>query len=154
MGYYRQLKANRKQLTKWLIDRYVKAAEIFPRKTVTPKAVSYRYFYRVLVPVEKEVEVRLLSRLIKKIVFESPQVHTLEAKGKHIIRCLFLKLMSGDNAKELLPFDWREYLKDGDSNKCKARIVSDYISGMTDDYAQKTYSRLFLPDRGSIYEVM
>ena len=154
VGYYRQLKANRKQLTRCLIDRYVKAANIFPRKAFTPKAISHRYFYRVLVPVEKKVEVRLLSRLIKKIVFESPQVHTLEAKGKHIIRCLFLKLMSGDNAKELLPFDWREYLKDGDSNKYKARVVSDYIAGMTDDYAQKTYSRLFLPDRGSIYEVM
>ena len=153
-GFYKQLKANRKQLTKFLIDRYIRSTGILPRKVVTPEAVSHRYFYRVLVPVQKEVEVRLLGRLIKKIVFESPQVHTLEAKGKHIIRRLFLKFMNGDNAKELLPFDWREYLKDGDSNKDKARIVSDYIAGMTDDYAQKTYSSLFLPDRGSIYEVM
>lgn len=154
VGYYGQLKAKRKQLTRFLIDRYVKAAKIFPRKVATPGAISHRYFYRVSVPVEVKVEVRLLSGLIRKIVFESPQVHTLEAKGKHIIRCLFLKFMRDGNASKLLPFDWREYLKDEDSKEKKARIVSDYIAGMTDEYAQKTYSRLFLPDRGSIYEVM
>ena len=153
-GYHRQRKANRKQLTSFLIDRYVRAAEISQRKTVPPKTISHRYFYKVHVPDEKKVELLLLKELIKQFVFKSPQVKTLEAKGNHIIRCLFLKLMSGDNAKELLPEDWKEHLNDVSTIEDKARVVCDYIAGMTDDYAQKTYSRLFLPDRGSIYELM
>ena len=153
-GYHRQLKANRKQLTRCLIDRYVKAAKRSQRKTVPPRAISHRYFYKVCVPVKKEVEVCLLKGLIKKFVYQSPQVKTLEAKGNHIIRCLFLKLMSGDNAKELLPEDWKEHLNEVSTIEGRARVVCDYIAGMTDDYAQKTYSRFFLPDRGSIYELM
>ena len=153
-GYHRQRKANRKQLTSFLIDRYVKAAKISQRKTVPRGAIPHRYFYKVHVRDEKHVELLLLKGLIKTFVYESPRVKTLQAKGKHIIRCLFLKLMSGDNAKELLPEDWKEHLKEDITKEGRARVVCDYIAGMTDDYAQKTYSRLFLPDRGSIYELM
>ena len=152
--YYWQRKANRKQLTTFLIGRYVRAAEISQRKTVPPEAISHRYFYKVHVPDEKKVEMLLLKELIKQFVFESPQVKTLESKGTHIIRCLFLKLMSGNNAKELLPEDWKEHLNEVSTIVDRARVVCDYIAGMTDDYAQKTYSSLFLPDRGSIYELM
>ena len=96
----------------------------------------------------------MIRGLVQTFVYESPQVKTLEAKGKHIIRCLFLKLMSGNNAKELLPEDWKEHLNEVNTIEDRARVVCDYIAGMTDDYAQKTYSRFFLPDRGSIYELM
>ena len=153
-GYHRQLKANRKQMTRCLIDRYVRAAKISQRKAVPPGAISQRYYYKICVRDQERVELRLLYGLIKQFVFESPQVKTLEAKGTHIIGCLFLKLMSGDNAKELLPEDWKEHLNEVSTIEDKARVVCDYIAGMTDDYAQKTYSRLFLPDRGSIYELM
>ena len=61
--------------------------------------------------------------------------------------------MRGDNANYLLPDDWKEYLKDDCSQRERARTVSDYICGMTDDYAQRTYAKLFLPNQGSIYDV-
>ena len=88
-----------------------------------------------------------------KFVIKSPQVQTLEEKGKHIIRSIFEKLMEGDNAYYLLPNEWSEFLKDGSTDEEKARVVSDFVSSMTDNYAQKTYAKLFLPNQGSIYEV-
>jgi dGTPase len=36
----------------------------------------------------------------------------------------------------------------------KARLLCDYISGMTDAYALRSYKRLFDPDYGSISELI
>ena len=96
----------------------------------------------------------MINKLIREFVIDSPQVRTLEEKGKHIIRCLFRKCMDGHNAKYLLPDDWKGYLPDDCTKKDKARVVSDYLAGMTDDYAQKLYSKLFLPNQGSVFEVL
>ena len=71
-----------------------------------------------------------------------------------MVRTLFRKFMQGDNAKALLPEDWSERLDSDSSEEAKARLVSDYIAGMTDNYAQKIYARLYLPDKGSIYELL
>ena len=62
--------------------------------------------------------------------------------------------MEDNNVEFLLPDDWKEFLGDSNSERAKARVVSDYISGMTDDYAQWTFAKLFLPNQGSIYEVL
>lgn len=156
-GFIRNLekqKSDRKRLTSSLISRYIKCTD---RKSVEQgldSEVTQRYSYKVVIPVEKQIEVSLINKFIEKYVFMSPQVLTLEAKGRHIIRCLFLKYMQGKNAERLLPQDWQIYVRNADSETCKARVITDYISGMTDNYAQETYARLFLPNRGSIYDIL
>ena len=106
-------KANRKKLTSFLIGRYIKAAVREERPTVSDDPVSRRYQYSVQIPIECEVEVALINRMIKVFVFHSPQVRTLEEKGKYIIRSLFQKFMDA-NGTELLPDDWKEYLPRND----------------------------------------
>lgn len=151
---YNEQKAHRKQLTSGLIARYIKAATRSDRQVGSDKPVSHRYLHAVNVPTNYRVEVDLIKRLVWKFVIESPQVCTLEEKGRHIIRGLFRKYMQAEKGEQLLPPDWRERLQ-GDYTKAqKARIVCDYISGMTDDYAQRSYAKLFLPNQGSIYEVL
>ena len=151
---YNEQKAHRKQLTSGLIARYIKAATRSDRYVGSDKPVSHRYLHAVNVPTNYRVEVDLIKRLVWKFVIESPQVRTLEEKGRHIIRGLFRKYMQTEKGEQLLPPDWRERLQ-GDYTKAqKARIVCDYISGMTDDYAQRSYAKLFLPHQGSIYEVL
>ena len=78
----------------------------------------------------------------------------LEAKGKYIIRSIFESMMEDDNAQMLLPNDWRIFLRGTAGEAGRARIISDYIAGMTDSYAQKVYANLFVPHRGSIYEIL
>ena len=150
---YHEQKAHRKQLTSGLIGRYIKAATRFDRDVVSDNPISYRYLHSVQIPTNYRVEVDLIKKLVWKFVIESPQVRTLEEKGRHIIRCLFRKYMQGDKGVQLLPTDWRERLQSDSPKIEKARVVCDYISGMTDDYAQRTYARLFLPNQGSIFEV-
>ena len=148
-------KARRKQLTSKLIGRYMRAASRIARGTSVRGAISQRYLYKVFVPSKYKAEVRLLQRLVQKFVIDSPQLRTLEAKGKYIVRALFLRFARGEQSHLLLPDDWRERLhENGGSMQSYRRVISDYIAGMTDAYAQKVYSRLFLPNQGSIYEVM
>jgi dGTPase len=47
---------------------------------------------------------------------------------------------------ETLPPEWRARYEDapsGDDKRLLARIVCDYIAGMTDRYAMREYRRLF-----------
>ena len=151
---HKERKASRKLLTSDLIGRYIKSTSRHQRRPVGNTPISPRYFYSVCIPVRYRVEVALINRLIREFVIDSPQVRTLEEKGKHIINSLFLKFMDKDNAKYLLPDDWKGYLPTDRTEKDKARVVSDYLSGMTDDYAQRLYSKLFLPNQGSVFEVL
>ena len=78
--------------------------------------------------------------------------NVLEEKAKFIVRKLFEKF-TGKEGYYLLPDDWREIVDDEGRDTSLMRVACDYISGMTDDYALKTYSRLFLPNQGSIFDV-
>ena len=149
----KQQKANRKNLTSYLIHKYISAADRMKRGEILPNAVSGRYEYGLKVPPEIRTEVALIKELVVAFVIKSPQVQTLEEKGKYIIRCIFEKLTNGDNAYKLLPDDWKESLVAGNADNMTERVVSDYISGMTDNYAQKTYAKLFLPNYGSIHDI-
>ena len=151
---HKESKASRKQLTSLLIGRYIKSTDRQIRGELVRDAISERYLYKLVKPIDYEVEVALLKTLVWKLVIDSTQVRTLEEKAKHIIRCLFEKFVDEDKAKYLLPDDWKELVSEVDSKENKARVVCDYISGMTDDFAQKTYARLFLPNQGSIYDLL
>ena len=151
---HRERKAGRKMLTSHLIGRYIKAAERVERGEMSKNAVSERYRYSLHVPVEYRVEVAFINRLISNVVFMSPQILILEEKAKYIVRRLFVAFMASGQSARLLPYDWQERLKCPRTEGRRARVVSDYISGMTDGYAQRVYSKLFLPNQGSVFDVL
>ena len=78
-------------------------------------------------------------------------IMTLEAKACRLIRELFECHME-DDGYYILPEDWREQTSPHASANSRARLVADYLSGMTDDYMQKIYSRLFLPNHGTVFD--
>ena len=148
---HRRRKARRKELTSFLIGRYINVAM---RKDRGPAngAVSDRYRYDVVMPTERCVEMKILRELVYELVIKSAQVVALEEKAKFIVRKLFEKF-TGNKGYYLLPEDWRELADYKGKDTSLNRVACDYISGMTDDYALKTYSRLFLPNQGSIFDV-
>ena len=84
----KQKKSNRKGLTSYLIGRYIKATG---RVDAGSSTTSNRYLHRICIPVRFKIEVALIKKVIMKAVIESPQVRTIEEKGKYILRCLFEK---------------------------------------------------------------
>jgi len=79
-------------------------------------------------------------------VIKSSRVQQLESKGQRMIKEIFEELVKNES---LLEKKHRDDLRNGAD---KHRLICDYISGMTDAYANKMYKRLFLPDSGSVFD--
>ena len=82
---------------------------------------------------------RLLKQFLFENVYRSPKVLTHVKKGEAVVGVLFDALMKERD----LPDDWQAKLKGADSERKKARIICDFIAGMTDPYALDLYQRLF-----------
>ncbi len=130
---HRGRKSRRKQLTSFLIARYINSAL---RKDRGPAkgAVSDRYRYAVVMPTELCVEMKILRELVYELVIKSAQVVGLEEKAKFIVRKLFEKF-TGNEGYYLLPDDWRELADYKGRDTSLKRVACDYISGMTDSRA-------------------
>ena len=99
-----------------------------------------------------EPQSNLLSQL-KKLVLEkvirSPTVQQLEFHGQKVVIELFEALSC--DPERLLP---SSTLDTYNSSNHPARVICDFISGMTDIYATKLYERIFMTRMGSIFDRM
>lgn len=98
---------------------------------------------------EAEELLKLLKEFVYVTVIQRPEIQTLEYKGQQSILSLFEVLQ--ENPKRLLPKSTYERFAATDSS---VRVISDYLSGMTDNYATKLYHKLFSPNIGSIFDRM
>ena len=90
---------------------------------------------------------KLFKDFVIRHVIKRPEVQVLEYKGQQMIARIF----------EVLKEDPMRFLPDSTQQKYqeannKERVVSDYISGMTDSYSTKLYHKLFSPNIGSIFD--
>ena len=86
-----------------------------------------------------------LKRFLRENLYRHYRVHRMSHKAGNVITKLFQSML---NDLRLMPPEYRdkaqrEEEKIGDSGR--ARIVSDYVAGMTDRYAIKEYKRIFDP---------
>jgi dGTPase len=113
-----------------------------------PSEASIRYQHSLYVSAEAEALSILLKTVASVVVFSDPRVKTLEAKGAMVLETLF-DLLYAD--VELLPRDWQEMINSGEFGP-KARLICDFLAGMTDKYAYIYHGRLTQPGVGSFYE--
>lgn len=119
---------------------------------------SNRYKYKLDIDKNVYEKAQLYKRISVELVFQSAQLHQIEFKGNMMIESLFrqfeLNYIKTNSKIKLLPdFDDRIVRSEPDPGM-KARLICDYISGMTDSYAMRTYRRLFDPGYGSRVEVL
>jgi dGTPase len=86
-----------------------------------------------------------LKRFLRENLYRHYRVHRMSHKAGNVISKLFDAMF---NDIRLMPPEYRDKSqqaeeKNGESGR--ARIVSDYIAGMTDRYAIKEYKRIFDP---------
>ena len=86
-----------------------------------------------------------LKRFLRENLYRHYRVHRMSHKAGNVISKLFQSML---NDLRLMPPEYRDKAqqqeeKTGESGR--ARIVSDYIAGMTDRYAIKEYKRIFDP---------
>ncbi len=141
------------------IGAFVQAVTLVERENFMSTKTN-RYRFGVTVDPEVQEEQRLYASLARNLVFQSPQVCQLEYKGGYMLRRLFealvdnymgskkpkLTLLSGDFEQEMS--------RTGDNDTLRARIICDYLAGMTDGFASRIYKRMFDPDFGSIVDLV
>ncbi|SFS58924.1 anti-phage deoxyguanosine triphosphatase [Marininema halotolerans] len=104
---------------------------------------SKRLRYRAKLPQELKALNERLKLIVKERVIHSQSVQALAWKGDHVVRMLFEAMM--EEEKLLLNNDRHRIAEDPSS---RARVVCDYIAGMTDPYALRMHERLYGTNRG------
>ncbi len=88
-----------------------------------------------------------LKRFLRKELYQHYRVRRMSTKAARIIKSLF-DIFMGD--PHLLPPEYDSkvsLLEKSDGTVGKARVVADYIAGMTDRYAIGEFERLFNPSQ-------
>ena len=116
-------------MTSGLIDRFVSAVHPDPTSplgfSMEPTAAA---------------EIKLLMSMTWRYVIESQQLQTLQYRERRIIRELAEAMMA---EPALFAAEQREAIQAaGCETKC-ARVVCDYLAGMTDRFASSFHARLF-----------
>jgi dGTPase len=83
------------------------------------------------------------DKALKGFLFERMyrhyKVNRMASKARRIVQDIFRLLLA---EPECLPTEWREHV-DGAGSAATARLVADYIAGMTDRFALDEHARLF-----------
>jgi len=108
--------------------------------------------YSIKLSEEDEFALDIIKDFVIDRVIKSTEVQILEYKGQQMVMSIFEALSS--DPSRLLPVTtrktWDSYRKTHDC-EIGARVVCDYVSGMTDDYASRIYKALFVAGDGSIF---
>ncbi|WP_394247424.1 anti-phage deoxyguanosine triphosphatase [Vibrio profundi] len=88
----------------------------------------------------------VLKRFVSQFVIQVPQVQIIEYKGQQIIMDMF-EALSADPERLLPTHVKSEWVAANDASE-KMRVITDYISSMTDDFAQKLHQQLFSAHTG------
>ena len=87
---------------------------------------------------------------LRKYMFENVYVNSIakteEGKAQALVRRLFEYYVSNTDK---LPAEYVAMIENGADEK--ERVVCDFIAGMTDNYAVKTYTELAIPQMWSVY---
>lgn len=99
---------------------------------------------RPLIAFSAEVQEKL--RPVRKFQFARMyrhyRVNRLTSKARRVLRQLFDIYLAEPN---LLPDEWRLEVESAQSQSTQARVVADYVAGMTDRYALESHEKLFNP---------
>ncbi len=142
------------------IGAYIRASKVTTDSNFL-SAQTNRYKFRLHIEPAIREECEIFKSLAFDCVFLSKNLKQLEHKGSRMLRSLWETLetrylherrIDGQDF-QLLPADIAEEIASHQDPAIRARLICDYLAGMTDGYASRTFKRLFSPDFGSINDL-
>ncbi|GAA4888973.1 anti-phage deoxyguanosine triphosphatase [Ferrimonas pelagia] len=107
---------------------------------------------RAVLEPDYQALLKLLKRFVLHNVVKKPEVQLLEFKGQQMVMELFEAFAS--DPERLLPRItgqiWQQHTAAGHSG---SRVIADYISGLTDDFAARLHENLFSATSGNLFEL-
>ncbi|MDH4445994.1 MAG: dNTP triphosphohydrolase [Akkermansiaceae bacterium] len=143
------------------IGKYIQSTRLESDVNFLSSATN-RYRFHLHIDPAVKAESKIFKRLAFEVVFLSPQLKQLEHKGSRMLRQMWEVLgeryisqqrIDGQDF-QLLPADTAAEIAAAPDEASRARLVCDFLAGMTDGYAARTYKRLFSPDFGSIGDLI
>jgi dGTPase len=156
------------QIEKWITEEtykskfgseigiFIHSCKIEERKTFMDDLTN-RYKYILAIDEESFERIEMYKKIAVDLVFRSPQLHQMEFKGNEMIKKMFgvfsENYIDEITGIELLPNFTNNLIKLETHENDRARLVCDYLAGMTDAFALTNYKRLFDPDYSSIADM-
>jgi len=134
----------RHRFIRWLVNQevtdFVTATDLRLRELKIDSVAALRQVGKPVVAFSEAMEKknRPLKDFLMENFYRHYRVSRMAAKAERVLEDLFIVYL---NRPELLPKTARVRLE----NQARARVVCDYIAGMTDRYALQEYQRLFDP---------
>ncbi len=103
---------------------------------------------------------KIYKKLASDLVFRTSQLCQLEFKGKlmltKLFKCFENHYIENEGGPPLLPMDAERDLRliDTSDKPLRARVICDHIAGMSDNFAIRTFRRLFEAEFGSIVDLV
>lgn len=140
------------------IGKYIESVSVVESTNIMT-AFTNRYKYDLVIDEKARKESRMFKKLSLDLVFLSPQLHQLEKKGDYLLKRIFDTFAENYIGKErfdlnLLPKYVEQSIAEAQNDQHRARLLCDYIAGMTDGFAIRTYKRLFDPEFGSMVDLI
>lgn len=140
------------------IGSYIGACSI-AETTNGMSGITNRYKYQLQIDEPVKMESKMFKRLSLDLVFQSPQLNQVEKKGDFMLRRIFESFKENYINREkfemhLLPASYEQSIRATTDATQRVRLICDYIAGMTDGFAIRTYKRLFDPDFGSLADLI
>jgi dGTPase len=140
------------------IGKYIGACSIAETSNGM-SGITNRYKYQLQIDDAVKKESKMFKRLSLDLVFHSPQLNQVEKKGDFMLRRIFESFKENYINKEkfemhLLPASYEQSILVSPDAAQRVRLICDYIAGMTDGFAIRTYKRLFDPDFGSLADLI
>lgn len=106
---------------------------------------------------QEDVQLLRTMEVLKKLAWvtliKDFRVQRLQKRSEIMIQRLWTSFIEYETGRLIIPPDWMENYEQHKSRWPWPRFVADYISGMTDAYAEKVYAEMFASKSGSIYEM-
>ena len=137
-GYYRTM------LTSHMVNSFINGVhvEVYPDCPILS---------RVYLDEETLLRVNVLKHFSYVALINSSRLKVAENRGNEIIKKMFEKLFKG-NGETLLPEDTKKLFNMSTDELWRARVICDFIAGMTDRYALEFYGRLFSENPQTIFK--
>ena len=81
-----------------------------------------------------------IRNFLMTCMYRHSRVNRMSNKAKRVVTELFHEFMAQPN---LLPTEWFHLVRKNEAEINKARLIADYIAGMTDNYALLEHKRIF-----------
>jgi len=108
--------------------------------------------YNATLPETTMQALQIFKNFVYNFVIKQTSIQRLEYRGQQIVMELF-EALSSDPLRLLPKNSARRWQQAIDNNDNAYRVISDYVAGMTDEYASRLHQTLFVANAAGSYHL-